>query len=131
MLRILIVLPIYLVFVFVLTKTEIYHRFHQAVVSVGFHDWHLLAYGGALAIGLVGAVLIEFAIRPEDFGFGSALRVARMGFIGLLMLGAYQLCSYYALQELSVFVFTVPVMFVCAEIIYELSEYARYRLSRA
>lgn len=52
-----------------------------------------------------------------------------MGFIGPILLGAYQLGSFYAFHELSVAALTIPLMFVIAEIVYELVEYSTYRLS--
>ena len=126
MIRLLIVLPVYLAAFFFIPRTPFYAAFEAAVRATESHVlWHLVAYGVGLAIGLVGAAMIEFVIRPEGYGFDSVLRVLRMGCIGLIVTCGYQLYAYFTSHELSVFILLTPALFVLAETLYEIGEYLR------
>ncbi|MBL8536582.1 MAG: hypothetical protein JNM59_04195 [Hyphomonadaceae bacterium] len=129
MIRVLIVLPLYLACLFLLPQADFYQAFHDSVAGGGLQRWHLIAYGAALVVGVIGAAIIEFGLRPEGFGVDSILRVLRMGLIGLILTGGYQLFAFYTSQPLSVFALVVPLMFMAAEIVYEIIAYAIDRMS--
>jgi hypothetical protein len=126
--RLIVVVPLYLACIFLLPKTQAYDALDALVrASTPYFFWHLVGYGVALVVGIVGALVIEFVIRPEWFGWDSVFRVLRMGCIGLILTGAYQLFAFFTDTELSIFALIVPPMFIAVETVYEIVEYAIYR----
>lgn len=123
MLRLIIVLPIYLGFAALLPQTPVYERLAQALAGLGGDmQWHIAGYAIALILTGFGAWFIEYRILPFSDRHGAALRVLRMGFIGVFVASAFQLFMFATEQPLSVFILTLPVIFMVAEVFYELAE---------
>lgn len=128
--RIIIVLPIYLACMFLAPSLPGYAAFHAAVVENGIRVWHLWAYGAGLGVGLLGAVIIEFWVKPYRFGGDSLWRILRMGLIGVVVTCAYQLVAFYTTRELSVLILIMPLVFMIAETAFEICDYVLHVLRR-
>lgn len=131
MLRLAIVLPIYLVVMFLTPQQPAFETFAALIrATVTTVDQHLLDYGAAIAL----AGLLIWATERWTTSLsiaGAFFRVLRMGLLGVICAAAWQIFCLLSGTEMSIIVLLVPAALFTAEFVYELIEAMLQRTERS